>query len=62
MAKSLERLLVVTILIAVPAVLAGCGRKGDLDPPSMPVEQQNKLSTPTPQAAPDKPFILDPLL
>ena len=57
--KTFARMLVVTI--AVGAVLAGCGRKGDLDPPSMPLDQQNKLNAKPPKA-PEKPFLLDPLL
>ncbi|MCL6708657.1 lipoprotein [Pseudomonas sp. R2.Fl] len=63
MTKTFRRMLVVTlVLAAAPAVLAGCGRKGDLDPPSMPVEKQNKLSTPSEQPVRDDPFVLDPLL
>ncbi|MBR0554253.1 lipoprotein [Ciceribacter sp. L1K23] len=63
MTQTFRRMFVVTlVLAAAPMVLAGCGRKGDLDPPSMPVEQQNKLSTPNKQPVPDDPFVLDPLL
>ena len=47
-------------------VLAGCGRKGDLDRPSTPVEQQNirKSSNSEDRKEPvvDRPFLLDPLL
>ncbi|MBP1852168.1 LPS translocon maturation chaperone LptM [Rhizobium halophytocola] len=53
------RMLAVTL--AVGTLVAGCGRKGDLDPPNMPTDQQNKLSTKE-QKVPDRPFVLDPLL
>ena len=46
-------------------VLSGCGRKGDLDRPSTPVEQQNLRKTGEvrqTQPVADKPFLLDPLL
>jgi len=63
MARTLKHMLVVTGLLAgALTLLSGCGRKADLDPPNMPAEQQNKLSTQTKQTAPDKPFLLDPLL
>ena len=47
--------------------VAGCGRKGDLDRPSTPVEQQNirKSSKPADRKAEpvtERPFLLDPLL
>jgi predicted small lipoprotein YifL len=42
-------------------LLAGCGRKGDLDVPGTPVAEQNSA---TQKKAPveDRKFILDPLL
>lgn len=44
-------------------VLTGCGRKGELDRPSTPVEQQNqRKANSKPQPVADKPFVLDPLL
>lgn len=46
-------------------VVTGCGRKGNLDKPSTPVEQQNLRKTGKEQAkepVADKPFLLDPLL
>nr|CAD6432589.1 hypothetical protein REQ54_03732 [Rhizobium sp. Q54] len=46
-------------------VLSGCGRKGDLDRPSTPVEQQNIRKTGEnrkPEPVAEKPFLLDPLL
>ncbi|WP_390625008.1 LPS translocon maturation chaperone LptM [Pseudorhizobium xiangyangii] len=55
----------VLMLAAAGIVLAGCGRKGDLDRPSTPVEQQNVRTTgESRQAQPvaEKPFLLDPLL
>ncbi|MGF0539670.1 LPS translocon maturation chaperone LptM [Agrobacterium sp. ES01] len=63
MVKSLKQTLLMTgLMVATLAVLSGCGRKTDLDPPNMPVEQQNKQSTPDQTSAPDRPFVLDPLL
>jgi predicted small lipoprotein YifL len=55
------------LFLAVSLVLSGCGRKGDLDRPSTPVEQQNIRKNVKPgerKAEPvaEKPFILDPLL
>lgn len=55
----------ITVIAAVTGlVLAGCGRKGDLDRPSTPMEMQNKRKdTNAPkEKAPEKPFILDSLL
>ncbi|MFN7104038.1 MAG: LPS translocon maturation chaperone LptM [Pseudorhizobium sp.] len=46
-------------------ILAGCGRKGDLDRPSTPVDQQNIRRTGEdrrPEPVADKSFFLDPLL
>ncbi len=66
MVKTLRRGTVAAGLMLVTAlVLSGCGRKADLDPPSMPAAQQNKLAPGAKQAqptVPDKPFVLDPLL
>ena len=52
---------------AIGLAIAGCGRKGDLDRPSTPVEQQNLRKTANenqkhPAPAPDRKFLLDPLL
>lgn len=47
---------------AMVVLLSGCGRKADLDPPSMPVDQQNKRDAKTQDAVTDRPFVLDPLL
>lgn len=55
----------ITVIAAVAGlVLAGCGRKGDLDRPSTPIEMQNKRKdTNAPkEQAPEKPFVLDSLL
>jgi predicted small lipoprotein YifL len=62
MVKTLNRpTIAVSLLLAATLALSGCGRKGDLDPPSTPVDQQNKRDS-KPQATPDSPFLLDPLL
>ncbi len=55
------------VLSAMGLAVAGCGRKGDLDRPSTPVEQQNLRKTANenqkhPAPAPDRKFLLDPLL
>lgn len=63
MVETLRRLLVAAgLLAAVSMVLSGCGRKADLDPPSMPLADQNKLTAKKQAAPPDERFILDPLL
>lgn len=53
----------VALCIAGIAV-TGCGRKGSLDRPSTPVEEQNIRKTPGQNNQPvtDRPFFLDPLL
>ena len=56
---------IAVVLAAAGLVLAGCGRKGDLDRPSTPVEQQNIRKTGEnrqPEPTNDRPFLLDPLL
>ena len=45
----------------VSLVLAGCGRKGDLDVPGTPVADQNNVNKKT-EPVEDRPFVLDPLL
>lgn len=50
------------LLAAASLALTGCGRKGDLDPPSTPVEKLNKRSYKPDPKAPERPFVLDPLL
>ncbi|WP_244625135.1 LPS translocon maturation chaperone LptM [Rhizobium daejeonense] len=67
MVKTFRRSIVAAgLVVAAALVLSGCGRKSDLDPPSMPADQQNVRTTGgKPQSAPpkpDDPFILDPLL
>jgi predicted small lipoprotein YifL len=62
MVNSLKRTtLTLSLLLAASLALSACGRKGDLDLPSTPVDQQNKRDSKLPPVA-DKPFILDPLL
>lgn len=54
-----------TLIIAVSAIAllaVSCGRKSDLDPPGMPLDQQNNKAVTQKPVTADKPFILDPLL
>ncbi|CAN7314357.1 hypothetical protein LJR030_003230 [Rhizobium sp. LjRoot30] len=53
---------VAAVLSVVGLVASGCGRRGDLDPPSTPVDKQNQRSNTEATPVADKPFILDPLL
>ena len=66
MSKIAQKFGGIALTLAVAGVvLSGCGRKGDLDRPSTPVEQQNIRKTgDSRQAAPaaERPFLLDPLL
>ncbi|MFB9952764.1 lipoprotein [Rhizobium puerariae] len=69
MSKVLVNVARVTFALSlVGIVVAGCGRKGDLDRPSTPVEQQNIRKTTKPgeqkksEPVAEKPFVLDPLL
>ncbi|KKX27914.1 hypothetical protein YH62_21735 [Rhizobium sp. LC145] len=64
MSKSLVNLARFALVLSLTGFVAvGCGRKGDLDRPSTPVEQQNKRGGPAKaQPAQDQPFLLDPLL
>ena len=62
MVNSLKRTtLTLSLVLAASLALSACGRKGDLDRPSTPVEKQNLRGTET-QKAPESPFLLDPLL
>jgi predicted small lipoprotein YifL len=68
MSKSLVNIARITFALSLAGiVVVGCGRKGDLDRPSTPVEQQNirksgKPSERKPEPVAEKPFVLDPLL
>ena len=64
MQTSLPHLIRLTVVFAVIGLaVAGCGRKGDLDPPSAMATKEGDVSKPTKQpGAVDKPFLLDPLL
>jgi len=65
MSKSLMKTARVTLVLALAGIIvAGCGRKGDLDRPSTPAEQQNvrKTNEQKKDAVADRPFILDKLL
>lgn len=60
-----RQLITVAIALGVVLTLSACGRKGDLDPPSVAAKQQDKYGQKSEEAAPaspNKPFILDPLL
>ena len=62
------------LVLAVAAALGGCGRRGRLEPPPTPESEQaaakaassktgiHKRAPNPPIRAPDRPFILDPLL
>lgn len=54
----------VAILLGVAIALSSCGRKGDLDPPSLALKNGDKLGKQGQKAPPqpDKPFLLDSLL
>ncbi|MCJ9670231.1 MULTISPECIES: LPS translocon maturation chaperone LptM [unclassified Neorhizobium] len=68
MSKSLVKIARIAFVLSLAGiVVVGCGRKGSLDRPSTPVEQQNirKSGKPDKQKAEpvaDRPFLLDPLL
>lgn len=64
MPKMTKMLLPLALLLAAGLALSGCGRKGDLDPPSVAAKNADKYGRKN-QAAPpveDKHFLLDPLL
>ncbi|TDK34571.1 hypothetical protein E2F50_17200 [Rhizobium deserti] len=58
----------ITVVLSLAGLAAaGCGRKGDLDRPSTPVEQQNirkstKPGEKKPEPVAERRFFLDPLL
>ncbi|MDM9627205.1 lipoprotein [Rhizobium sp. S152] len=64
MQTSLPQFIRLTVVFAVIGLaVAGCGRKGDLDPPSAQATKGGDASKPTKQPGTvDRPFILDPLL
>ncbi|WP_119941556.1 lipoprotein [Neorhizobium sp. NCHU2750] len=67
MSKSLVKFARITLALSLAGVIVtGCGRKGDLDRPSTPLEQQNVRKSAKDegkkQPVPDRPFILDKLL
>ena len=66
MSNSLVTIARITFALSIAGLVAvGCGRKGDLDRPSTPVEQQNLRKTGDnrkPEPVSEKRFLLDPLL
>ncbi|MEO0979945.1 MAG: lipoprotein [Pseudomonadota bacterium] len=48
------------VCLCLSTTLAACGRKGDLDAPGTPVEQQNTLSEPVDPATAPPPPELEP--
>jgi predicted small lipoprotein YifL len=52
----------VSVALAAGLALSSCGRKGDLDAPSTPVEQRNQRTNGKVETTPERPFILDKLL
>lgn len=68
MSKSLVKIARIAFALSLAGiVVVGCGRKGDLDRPSTPVEQQNIRKSGKPgeqksEPVADRPFLLDPLL
>ena len=64
MQTSFPQIIRLTVVFAVIGLaVAGCGRKGDLDPPSAAATKEGDVSKPTKKPGTvDKPFLLDPLL
>ncbi|MFK0334555.1 MULTISPECIES: LPS translocon maturation chaperone LptM [unclassified Rhizobium] len=64
MQTSFPQIIRLTVVFAVIGLaVAGCGRKGDLDPPSVQATKEGDSSKPTQQpGVKDKHFFLDPLL
>ncbi|MBB4065117.1 LPS translocon maturation chaperone LptM [Gellertiella hungarica] len=64
MLKKTVKLAPLLALLAASLALSSCGRKGDLDPPSVAAQADTKYGKQgaTQPAQPDKPFVLDPLL
>jgi hypothetical protein len=64
MSKLKPLLVPLAIVLGAAMALSSCGRKGDLDPPSVALKNGDKLGKQgqVAPAQPDKPFLLDPLL
>jgi predicted small lipoprotein YifL len=67
MAKPLVQIARITLALSLAGVVTvGCGRKGDLDRPSTPVEQQNvrksEKAAAKKEIVPERHFVLDSLL
>ncbi|GGG02636.1 hypothetical protein D3C87_2141690 [compost metagenome] len=65
MSKSLMNTARVALVLGLAGIITvGCGRKGELDRPSTPVEQQNVRKSDAAKKDPvaERPFILDKLL
>ncbi|OLP62180.1 hypothetical protein BJF93_01400 [Xaviernesmea oryzae] len=65
MVKTKSVIAAIGLVLAVTS-LAGCGRKGDLERPSVSAAQANVKTQPgqkpQPDPTPERPFLLDPLL
>lgn len=64
MSLKMLKLIPLLTVLAASLTLSSCGRKGDLDPPSVAAQADSKYGKKDapPPAAPNKPFVLDPLL
>jgi predicted small lipoprotein YifL len=65
MSKSLMNTARVALVLGLAGIITvGCGRKGELDRPSTPVEQQNVRKSDAAKKDPvaERPFILDKLM
>lgn len=63
MPQTFRHMIRLTVVLAAAGLVAvGCGRKGDLDPPSTPAAKQNNRTDTTQPQVQERKFFLDPLL